>query len=49
MAELALIVIFILVFFAVGFTAGVLIVGIIGRWMNGRPRGGADRKPGRRP
>jgi hypothetical protein len=49
MAGVALIVIFILVFFAVGFTAGVLIVGLIGRWMHGRSRRGADRKPGRRP
>jgi hypothetical protein len=49
MAEVALVVIFILVFFAVGFTVGVLIVGMIGRWMQGRPRGGADRKRGRRP
>jgi hypothetical protein len=45
MAEVALIVIFILVFFAIGFTVGVLIAGMIGRWMNGRPRGGANRKP----
>ena len=49
MAGVALIVIFILVFFAVGFTVGVLIVGMIGRWMHGRLRGGAGRKPGRRP
>jgi hypothetical protein len=49
MAEVALIVIFILMFFAAGFTVGVLIVGMIGRWMHGRPRGGADRKLGRRP
>jgi hypothetical protein len=49
MAEVALIVIFILVFFGAGFTVGVLIVGMIGRWMHGRPRGGADRKLGRRP
>ena len=49
MAGVALIVSFILVFFAVGFTVGVLIVAMIGRWMNGRPRRGADRKPGRRP
>jgi hypothetical protein len=43
MAGVALIVIFILVFFALGFTVGVLIVGMIGRWMHGRPRGGAGR------
>jgi hypothetical protein len=49
MAVVALIVIFILVFFGAGFAVGVLIVGMIGRWMHGRPRRGADRKPGRRP
>ena len=37
----------VLVFFAVGFVVGVLIVGAIGRWKNGRQRRDADRKPGR--
>ena len=32
MAEVVLVGIIVLVFFAVGFTVGVLIVGIIGRW-----------------
>jgi hypothetical protein len=38
MAAVALIVIFVLVFFAAGFTVGVLIIGAIGRWTNRRQR-----------
>jgi hypothetical protein len=49
MAELALIVIFILVFFGAGFTAGVLIVGMIGRWMHRRSRRALTVSRGRRP
>ena len=41
MAEVAVIVV--LVFFAVGFTVGVLFVGMVGRWVNGRSRHDADR------
>ena len=49
MADVVLIGIVVLIFFAVGFAVGVLIVGIIGRWRNGQQRRDADRKPGRRP
>ena len=49
MADVVLIGIFVLIFFAVGFAVGVLIVGIIGRWRNGQQRWDADHKPGRRP
>jgi hypothetical protein len=49
MAEVVVIGIIVLIFFAVGFTAGVLIVGAIGRWRNGQRRRNADRKSGRRP
>ena len=48
MADVVLIGIVILIFFAVGFAVGVLIVGVIGRWRNGRPRRDADRKTRRR-
>ena len=37
MAEIALIAIFVLIFFAIGFAVGVLIIGFIGRWLNHRP------------
>ena len=43
MADVVLIGIVVLIFFAVGFTVGVLIVGLIGRWRNGRQRSG--RRP----
>jgi hypothetical protein len=43
MAEVALIAIVVLIFFAVGFTVGVLIIGAIGRWTNGRQRRDAGR------
>ena len=43
MAEVALIAIIVLIFFVVGFTVGVLIVGFIGRSRNGRHRRDADR------
>ena len=49
MADVLLIGIVVLIFFAVGFVVGVLIVGVIGRWRNGRQRQDADRKSGRRP
>jgi hypothetical protein len=42
MADVALIGIVVLVFFAVGFTVGVLIVGIIGRWRSGQQDQDAD-------
>jgi hypothetical protein len=48
MADVVLIGIVVLAFFAVGFAVGVLIVGVIGRWRNGRQRRDADRKSGRR-
>jgi hypothetical protein len=38
MAEVVLVGIVVLIFFAVGFVAGVLIVGVIGRWRSGRQR-----------
>ena len=38
MAEVALIAIVVPVFFATGFTVGVLIIGAVGRWANGRQR-----------
>jgi hypothetical protein len=38
MADVVLIGIVVLILFAVGFTVGVLIVGLIGRWRNGRQR-----------
>jgi hypothetical protein len=43
MAVVALIVIFVLIFFAAGFTVGVLIIGAIGRWTNRRQRRRAAR------
>ena len=46
MADIVLIGIVVLAFFAVGFAVGVLIVGVIGRWRNGRQRRDADRKSG---
>jgi hypothetical protein len=49
MADVLLIGIVVPIFFAVGFVVGVLIVGVIGRWRNGRQRRDADRKSGRRP
>ncbi len=49
MADVVVIGIIVLTFFAVGFTVGVLIVGVIGRWRNGQRRRNADRKLGRRP
>jgi hypothetical protein len=49
MADVVIIGIVVLILFAVGFTVGVLIVGLIGRWRNGRERRDADREPGRRP
>lgn len=49
MADVLLIGIVVLIFFVVGFVVGVLIVGVIGRWRNGRQRRDADRKSGRRP
>ena len=49
MADVVLFGIVVLIFFAVGFAVGVLIVGIIGRWRNGRQRRDAGREPGRRP
>lgn len=49
MADVLLIGIVVLIFFAVGFVVGVLIVRVIGRWRNGRQRRDADRKSGRRP
>ena len=49
MAEVALIAIVVPVFFATGFTVGVLIIGAVGRWANGRQRRTPGRKPGRRP
>ena len=48
MADVVHIGIVVLTFFAVGFAVGVLIVGVIGRWRNGRPRRDADRKTRRR-
>ena len=42
MADVVLIGIIVLVFFAVGFTVGVLIVGIIGRWRSGQQERDAD-------
>jgi hypothetical protein len=38
MAEVVLVGIVVLIFFAVGFVVGVLIVGVIGRWRNDRQR-----------
>lgn len=49
MADVVLIGIVVLILFAVGFTVGVLIVGLIGRWRNGRQRRDTDRKSGHRP
>jgi hypothetical protein len=49
MADVVLIGIVVLIFFAVGFTVGVLIVGLIGRWRNGRQRRDADLKSEHRP
>jgi hypothetical protein len=49
MADVLLIGIVVLIFFVVGFVVGVLIVGVIGRWRNGRQRRDADGKSGRRP
>jgi hypothetical protein len=49
MADVVLFGIVVLIFFAVGFAVGVLIVGVIGRWRNSRQRRDADRKSGRRP
>ena len=43
MAVVALIVIFVPVFFAAGFAVGVLIIGAIRRWTNGRQRRRASR------
>ena len=42
MAHVVLIGIVVLMFFAVGFAVGVLIVGIIGRWRNGQQNRDAD-------
>ncbi len=48
MADVVDIGIGVLGFFAVGFAVGVLIVGVIGRWRNGRQRRDPDRNSGRR-
>ncbi len=49
MADVVLIGIVVLAFFAVGFAVGVLIVGVIGRWRNGRRRRDVGRKSAQRP
>ena len=49
MTEVVLIGIVVLIFFAAGFAAGIVIVGVIGRWGNSGERRDPDCGPGRRP
>lgn len=49
MTEVVLIGIVVLIFFAAGFAAGIVIVGVVGRWGDSDERRDAGCGPGRRP